>query len=459
MGTDHVEGEGLVRRFTPARVSSAGTFHVAVVDKAGMLLTCGQDDAGGRDGILGHGEGVNKLPSPTAVPALYHVTIQSVSAGDAHTLALAESGAVYSFGVGLGGRLGHGDEATAREPKLVEALAASRASSISAGGSHSLVLLADGTVHSFGAGYSGALGHGDCNSQLLPRQIVLSGPVVASPQLNRRGERRWGEEGVAELHSARSIQACAVSAGTDHSLLLTLDTNQVFSCGSGSHGQLGHGSLLSELALRVIEALRVMPIRFRAIAAGCDFSLVLTQDARVYSFGAGSRGQLGHNTCRLPKQPLPREIEKLRGERVTAIAAGTDHSLVLTEAGAVLSFGAGDNGQLGHEVPEEMRGEGRSPQFTPDETLPREINALRGVPIKEIAAGDGISLAVEALVGDGMGRAFGWGCTRQGFLGHTPQELTPMERARVVKDVGMATAARQRPASRRSAPMTPRGAL
>jgi alpha-tubulin suppressor-like RCC1 family protein len=33
---------------------------------------------------------------------------------------------------------------------------------------------------------------------------------------------------------------------------------------------------------------------------------------------------------------------------VVAMAAGDDHSLVLTDKGTVLSFGAGECGQLGH---------------------------------------------------------------------------------------------------------------
>ena len=43
----------------------------------------------------------------------------------------------------------------------------------------------------------------------------------------------------------------------------------------------------------------------------------------------------------------PKVIEALRGERVVAVSAGPYHSLVLTEASELLSFGDGDDRRLG----------------------------------------------------------------------------------------------------------------
>ena len=45
---------------------------------------------------------------------------------------------------------------------------------------------------------------------------------------------------------------------------------------------------------------------------------------------------------------LPRRIASLRGVRAIAIAAGTEHSLVLADGGVVYSFGAGGGGKRGH---------------------------------------------------------------------------------------------------------------
>ena len=80
-----------------------------------------------------------------------------------------------------------------------------------------------------------------------------------------------------------------------------------------------------------------------------DHALVLTRDGTVLSFGQRDSGQLGHgHVYTSPQHEEPEVIEALRGVRVVAVAAGERHSLVLTDEGAVLSFGAGGRGQLGY---------------------------------------------------------------------------------------------------------------
>jgi alpha-tubulin suppressor-like RCC1 family protein len=52
---------------------------------------------------------------------------------------------------------------------------------------------------------------------------------------------------------------------------------------------------------------------------------------------------------------LPTRVPSLVGTRVHSVSAGSAHSLVLTEAGAVLSFGLGAQGCLGHGDQEHQR--------------------------------------------------------------------------------------------------------
>ena len=95
---------------------------------------------------------------------------------------------------------------------------------------------------------------------------------------------------------------------------------------------------------KVIEALRGR--RVVAIAVGGLHSIVLTDEGEVLSFGAGSYGKLGHGDE--VSQLVPKVIGALRDRRVVAIAAGNFHSMVLADKGAVLSFGKGKSGRLGH---------------------------------------------------------------------------------------------------------------
>ena len=179
----------------------------------------------GDNGKLGHGDWQHQ-PLPRKVEALAGQRVVAVSAGAAHSLAITTDGAVWSWGEGGGGQLGHGDGQNQLLPKKIEAFAGQRVVAVSAGVRHSLAITADGAVWSWGYGGCGNLGHGDEQFQLLPKKIeALAGQRVV-----------------------------AVSAGQHHSLALTAD-GAVFTWGAGGLGRLGHGEDLSnQLLPKKIEA-------------------------------------------------------------------------------------------------------------------------------------------------------------------------------------------------------------
>src|SRR5262249_28960589 len=93
----------------------------------------------------------------------------AVAAGCWHSLVLLRNGRVLSFGVGRSGQLGHGN--TQDEERPVEIAGIEEAAAMSAGAFHSLVLLRDGRVLSFGFGGYGQLGHGHTQVRRLPKEI------------------------------------------------------------------------------------------------------------------------------------------------------------------------------------------------------------------------------------------------------------------------------------------------
>ena len=108
----------------------------------------------------------------------------------------------------------------------------------------------------------------------------------------------------------------------------------MLSFGEESKGQLGHGNLKGRRVPKVIEALSDR--RVVAIAAGGAHSMVLTDAGEVLSFGEGKHGQLGHGDEE--DQLVPKVIEALSDRRVVAIAAGGAHSMVLTDEGGAVSY-------------------------------------------------------------------------------------------------------------------------
>ena len=67
-----------------------------------------------------------------------------MACGAAHSVCIAASGEVYSWGCGKYGRLGHGSEASEPQPRVVEALRGMRCVQIASGGAHNLALVSGG---------------------------------------------------------------------------------------------------------------------------------------------------------------------------------------------------------------------------------------------------------------------------------------------------------------------------
>ncbi|XP_060681898.1 E3 ubiquitin-protein ligase MYCBP2 isoform X7 [Hemiscyllium ocellatum] len=94
---------------------------------------------------------------PGALCLDYELQAVQVSCGFHHSVILMENGDVYTFGYGQHGQLGHGDVNSRGAPTLVQALPAP-CTQVTAGSNHTALLLADGQVFTFGSFSKGQLG-------------------------------------------------------------------------------------------------------------------------------------------------------------------------------------------------------------------------------------------------------------------------------------------------------------
>ncbi|ROT68824.1 putative E3 ubiquitin-protein ligase HERC1 [Penaeus vannamei] len=85
---------------------------------------------------------------PQQVPALVTHVVVEIAVGSEHTLALANNGDVYGWGVNSDGQLGLGHTAAVREPQLIWTLSGKGIRQISAGRSHSAGLVSSATSSS-----------------------------------------------------------------------------------------------------------------------------------------------------------------------------------------------------------------------------------------------------------------------------------------------------------------------
>ena len=196
-----------------------------------------------------------------------------------------------------------------------------------------------------------------------------------------------------------------VSCGYIHTMVL-IDTGGVFTWGRGADHRLGLGSTNSELVPRRVEALDGMPVI--GIAGGVGHSMAWTTDS-LYTWGSGMWGQLGHGGEE--HEPLPRVVEAFTGRRIKGVA--TDgHTLAWLEGGELFAWGLGYRGRLGHGKVQE----GESPNVL----VPRVVQALAGQKVVHATAGE------HSIVSTASGEVYTMGVESDGVDDiWTPQAVQP----------------------------------
>ncbi|KAL0358023.1 UNVERIFIED_CONTAM: Ultraviolet-B receptor UVR8 [Sesamum calycinum] len=286
--------------FGPIIFLSCGGAHVIALSPGGRVLTWGR----GTSGQLGHGEMVSSL-QPKAVKALESFTITHVSAGWNHSGFVSGSGAVYTCGDGSFGQLGHGDFKSQCSPIEVSFFSSKQVEQVACGMRHSLVLLrgnVDHQVYGFGSGKRGQLGVSTekVKSTSLP-QITMGLTNVRIMNISANGDHSAAlSDAYIPHHVDVALSLKEVALGWNHALLLTSE-GEVFMLGGDRHGALSDPqktSLTGDVSGKLKEGI----MRIRAdhsetkavqIAAGAEHSALVTDNGSVMTWGWGEHGQLG----------------------------------------------------------------------------------------------------------------------------------------------------------------------
>jgi X-linked retinitis pigmentosa GTPase regulator len=133
-----------------------------------------------------------------------------------------------------------------------------------------------------------------------------------------------------------------VACGDEHSAVVS-SSGRLYTFGSNDWGQLGHGHNKTCNKPSFVKALKHETVKL--VACGRSHTVVATESGCLYSFGAGSEGQLGLNSTE--SFSSPKLISALEKQQYKALSCGTEHSTALTTNGCLYMWGSDSEGQLG----------------------------------------------------------------------------------------------------------------
>jgi E3 ubiquitin-protein ligase HERC2 len=301
----------------------------------------------GACGRLGTGDS-RTLTTPTPLPFFMARGIAvkklAVHSGGKHCLAVTTQGELYAWGEGEEGKLGTGTTGNMETPHLVDCLVGKTVVDAACGSSHSACITSDGALFTWGKGRYGRLGHNDHENQMKPKKVI----------------------------ALKDHQVVGVACGSGDAQTLCLTSNGVvWSWGDGDYGKLGRGGNDGCRVPKKVDSLTNKKVV--RVLCGSQFSMALTKEGHVYTWGKGDYYRLGHdndNHQRLPK----RVMGELTRERVVDIACGSLHCAVSTASGKVFAWGDNDEGQIGNDTTQCVK-------------TPTVISIPKGIAIDHVSCG------------------------------------------------------------------------
>ncbi len=350
-------------------------------------------------GQLGDGDptGTSKYVPAPLVYNLKYFHVAGVSAGGTHTLAFQSNGDVYAWGNNGFGQLGNASQILVSIPNYVGALT-EHVIGVAAGGYHSLALGQSGDIWSWGNNGNGQLGDGTTNMRLAPVNVLDSvngSPLQHVTKIAAGGSHSlaiagtnatayaWGYNGFGQLGQPSQnfgnyststdfhypvpvvkasdgtslTNVIDITAGGSHSLFVTSDGN-LWACGYDGLGQLGLGDYLDRNhGVAQVMANSTTPFsNVKQVAAGLDHTLALLNDGTVWAWGYNFSGQLGSGgeiatIFSLVNRPV--KVIKSDGtqlgtkEKIKKIIAIGNSSYAVDTSGQLWAWGDNTFGQLG----------------------------------------------------------------------------------------------------------------
>ena len=443
---------------------AAGQGHSLALTDDGMVYAWGRNDTG----QLGNNATTDAM-LPVAVTVtgtpMSNKTIVEIASGARHSLAIDSSGKVYAWGHNGSGQLGNNSTVNALTPVAVQAPADKNIIQVSGSGwlgASSSALASDGTVYSWGRGFDGQLGDGTNNDSSVPVITTINlvdtpstpthvmakpgdttaiiswqAPIVSGGQnitgyvlqYQAVGAYSWTTINVAAAATSHTITgltndqtyrirlAAKITAGTgdfSNVVLVTPHAKPTITNVSPAIGPVAGGQNVTLTGTNfILKSKKIMQT-----VNGNGYSLALSADGTVYTWGRNEYGQLG-NGVTATNSPVPVAVKTagtpMEGKTIVQISAKVWYALALASDGTVYSWGFNSWGQLGNGT------SGTANNASAPVAVKTAGTPMEGKTIVQVAAGATHSLA---LATDGT--IYAWGKNEYGQLGNDSTINSPV---------------------------------
>lgn len=314
-----------------ANKGSSSAFCLAVADN-GHVYAWGRNEMG----QLGVGDSKDHFV-PQLVKEITGYDIVEVATGKSHTLFLTSCGKVLAAGSNEQGQCGQGRKTGNLEtPKLVVHEGAADIVSVACGAEFSVMLDKDGKVWTFGHPENGTLGHND-DGKFMQKANKVEFRCEYSPlQVKVWVEKDTKDKTVTPQpvpHIAK------ISCGPNHTVAVT-NENKVYSWGFGGYGRLGHSETADELVPRLIKYLDGKNRGLKDVICGGSFNLGISEIP-------GMVNMWGIYTPSKEANMYPKPIQDLSGWNVRSIACNTKGWMAAADDAVIASMPSPCSGELG----------------------------------------------------------------------------------------------------------------
>ncbi|KAF4528876.1 hypothetical protein B566_EDAN017097 [Ephemera danica] len=221
---------------------------------------------------------------------------------------------------------------------------------------------------------------------------------------------KWAIFSLLDQEFLKKIKIAIVFGNHGNEAMFVTKDDEVYAMGSNSAGCLGFGDLQSSLHPRKVESLCGKGLTGFSYGSGPHVVAISASSGEVYSWGHNGYCEIGNGSASQCPQPTL-VASALSGRRVTQVACGSHHTLVLTAEGEVYAWGQNNCGQIGSGINNTNTGS------------PRKVAAaIGGRKAVAVACGQACSMAVLD-----SGEVYGWGYNGNGQLGlgHNVNQMNP----------------------------------